>query len=69
VAENDTIELSVEDDGNGFDPVDAAAVGSAGFGLFSIRERLPHLGGELIIDSTPGDGVRATMRMPLRRHT
>jgi len=65
--EHDMIELSVEDDGHGFDPLDAASAGSAGFGLFSIRERLPHLGGELIIDSTPGDGVRATMRMPLTR--
>lgn len=68
-AEHDMIELSVEDDGHGFDPDDATTTGSAGFGLFSIRERLPHLGGELIIDSTPGDGTRVRMCMPLTRRT
>jgi len=67
--ENDMIELTVEDDGDGFDPEDTAAGGCIGFGLFSIRERLPHLGGELIIDSAPGEGVCARIHMPLSRRT
>jgi len=67
--ENDMIELTVEDDGHGFDPEDAATGGSAGFGLFSIRERLPHLGGELTIDTAPNSGVCARMRLPLTRRT
>jgi signal transduction histidine kinase len=35
-----------------------------GFGLFSIRERLALLGGELQIHSAPGKGTRATVTVP-----
>lgn len=66
--ENDTIRVSVEDDGVGFD---ASRVGThwdetCGFGLFSIRERLRHLAGEFEIDSEPGRGTRVTLRAPLK---
>ena len=57
------IELTVDDDGCGFDPESVTGNRSSGFGLFSIRERLPYLGGELIIGSAPGEGTRATMRI------
>jgi signal transduction histidine kinase len=58
------IELTVADDGRGFDVGRLTADGASGFGLFSIRDRLPHLGGELAIDSAPGQGTRVTLRMP-----
>ena len=61
---DDGIELTVADDGRGFDVNRVTADGASGFGLFSIRDRLPHLGGELEIDSAPGKGTRATLRMP-----
>lgn len=60
--------VTVVDDGRGFDP----AVGGAqspdgiGFGLFSIRERLHHLGGEMTIDSVRDRGTAVTLAVPLQ---
>lgn len=72
--DGDEICCEVVDDGCGFDPADVftAMLGGAnppGFGLFSIRERLEHLGGRLELDSAVGRGTRATLRVPLRPET
>jgi len=60
--------IVVADDGKGFEP--AATVtqlpGAPGFGLFSIRERLYYLGGEMTVDSAPGQGTRITLAAPLQ---
>jgi signal transduction histidine kinase len=56
--------LVVEDEGRGFNPEDADK--GAGFGLFSIRERLSRIGGEMHIDSSPGHGTRVTLIIPLQ---
>ncbi len=63
------IRVSVEDDGVGFDSAGAESLitGKDAFGLFSIRERLEHLGGNLEIDSSPGCGCRITITSPLKR--
>ena len=60
------IRVEVEDDGCGFDPSSLTLPKSAGrgFGLFSIRERLALLGGELKIESVPGQGTRAIVTIP-----
>ncbi len=60
--------ISVEDDGVGFDPTEAAsrAAKEGAFGLFSIRQRLEELGGLLEIKSQPGHGCKATMTAPLK---
>jgi signal transduction histidine kinase len=52
------ITVAVEDNGKGFDTE------KRGFGLFSIRERLLALGGELRIISEPGEGTMAVMSCP-----
>jgi signal transduction histidine kinase len=67
-ASGDVLEVRVEDDGAGFDPVPAAAApGKAGgFGLFSIREGLRHCGGSFLVESAPGRGTRAVLTAPLR---
>jgi signal transduction histidine kinase len=36
-----------------------------GFGLFDVRERLDYLGGSLTIQSKPGKGTTAALRVPL----
>ena len=62
------IHVIVEDDGRGFDPKEAAATAAkAGeFGLFSIRERLKQLGGNIEIESAAGHGTRVTLAAPLK---
>lgn len=62
-AASDRLRIVVEDDGVGFDP-DAAAA-SRSFGLLSVRERLGWLGGQLVVDSAPGAGTRASLVVPL----
>jgi len=65
--DNEQIRVSVEDDGKGFDvrEVGLRAVRGSGFGLFSVRERLDHVGGRLELQSAPGKGTSATLVAPL----
>jgi PAS domain S-box-containing protein len=64
---DNTIRISVADQGIGFDPAkvhDGARDGQVGWGLFSIRERLTLLGGRLDVDSAPGRGTRFHLIVP-----
>lgn len=56
----------VRDDGRGFDvgAVLSASERPAGFGLFSLRERMRHLGGAVRIASSPDGGTRARLTLP-----
>lgn len=66
--QNDADELCVvvQDDGIGFDADTRGSIPSAagGFGLFSIRERIGHLGGRVSVDSCPGKGTRIQISVP-----
>jgi signal transduction histidine kinase len=55
-ARNGRLELTVEDDGTGFDPA-APALRSRRLGLTSMEERARAVGGTLTIDSRPGAGT------------
>jgi signal transduction histidine kinase len=67
--------IHVSDPGRGFDAVaqraatDSALSGGrsldSGYGLYSARERLALLGGQLAVESRPGSGTVATIRVPL----
>jgi PAS domain S-box-containing protein len=63
----DEIQVTVEDDGVGFNASELGSRGrkAAGFGLFSVRERLDHIGGRLDIDSSPDSGTRVTLAAPI----
>jgi PAS domain S-box-containing protein len=64
---DNTLRITVEDRGIGFDPaklVDEAKDGQVGWGLFSIRERLTLLGGQLDVESAPGQGTRFRLIVP-----
>jgi signal transduction histidine kinase len=62
------IQIEVVDDGIGFDPAEAdrRRRRGSGFGLFSVSERLQHLGGSFEITSRPGHGTRAILTAPLK---
>ncbi len=66
--DGNSIRIIVEDDGIGFSPSDTSLQGreKVGLGLFSIRERLDHLGGQVQINSSPGKGTRVILTAPLR---
>jgi signal transduction histidine kinase len=51
--------LEIVDNGRGLPPVR-----SVGVGLLSMRERAEELGGECVIEPTPGGGTRVSVRLP-----
>jgi len=67
----DNVQVSLADNGAGFAPEAAGADLSmdkaGGFGLFNIKERLEHLGGNLKIESAPGRGTTITLTVPLEQ--
>jgi signal transduction histidine kinase len=56
------LELSIEDNGIGFDP---CLHRPDHYGLVGLREQADLIGAELIIDSQPGGGTRLTVRLSL----
>ena len=65
--DNNDIHVTVTDDGKGFDLsiFDSRPGMQKGFGLFSIRERLAHIGGRFEIHSARGKGTKVTLIAPL----
>jgi signal transduction histidine kinase len=60
-----SIVFSVDDDGCGFAPGEAAGADEGHFGLDGIRERIKRLDGAFSISSEPGKGCKATATIPL----
>jgi two-component system sensor histidine kinase UhpB len=56
------LSLTIQDDGDGFDPVN----GSKGIGLLGMKERVRELGGVLTIASAADHGTLLTVHIPLR---
>jgi PAS domain S-box-containing protein len=63
-ADQDTLGLRIADRGKGFDPDLALAAGTTS-GLIGMRERAVLLGGQLTIESAPGEGTCVTAEWPL----
>jgi PAS domain S-box-containing protein len=65
-----TVELRVQDDGNGFDPrtgLPEATLGNHGrLGLQGMRERAALLGGSVVVESQPGAGTTVAAHFPVR---
>jgi signal transduction histidine kinase len=66
------LDVTVRDAGAGFDvsaalPALAAAslTGDVGVGLLGVRERIGYLGGEMQVNSAPGEGTSVLIRVPL----
>jgi PAS domain S-box-containing protein len=64
---NGQLNISVMDEGIGFDPAKAREHPEKreGFGLASIRHRLDFLGGKMSIESAPGQGTRVALTMEI----
>jgi signal transduction histidine kinase len=59
---NDTVRLMISDNGNGMN----VAKATHGTGLVGMRARARVAGGTLSVDSSPGNGVRISVELPLR---
>ncbi len=69
--------LEVKDDGPGMapellrerlrHPFQSSKPGGLGLGLFECRELAQELGGELAVESAPGRGTAARLRLPLAK--
>lgn len=57
---DNAIQIRVRDDGEGFDPAS-----TAGRGLTGMRERIEIFGGQIEVDSKPGEGTEIAATVPL----
>ena len=65
VSQNDAqVEITITDDGCGFEPTQAAA-GPRGHGLHNMRQRVEGLRGSFDLESAPGKGTRITLGIRL----
>lgn len=65
--QNSILSISVNDNGKGFSYIpDLLRMRDTGFGLLSITERIESIEGELLVDTSPGKGTTATLRLPIR---
>jgi len=62
--QNDDVMLTIHDDGQGFDPLDVDEQG--GVGLMSMRERANQFGGQIFIESEPGEGTIVIIRLGIK---
>ncbi|HEX9962550.1 MAG TPA: ATP-binding protein [Pyrinomonadaceae bacterium] len=64
--ENEFLIIEISDDGRGFDTAEAENPDSlGGNGLINMRRRAENLGGTFAIDSAPGKGARAVIKIPI----
>lgn len=60
---NDVLTIDVRDNGRGFDVTTQAS----GSGMSNIRERMDEIGGTITVDSTPSQGTRIVLSIPLHQ--
>ncbi len=63
------VRIVVRDNGVGFDPIAVKKEDFSKFGLFSIGERMPALGGTFEVESTPGHGTTVRLTLPVTETT
>ena len=64
--DSQTVRVTVEDDGRGFDPANLAHQGDDHFGLIGMHERASNIGARLQVHSAPGQGTRVVLQVPVR---
>jgi two-component system NarL family sensor kinase len=63
---DETVRLTIEDNGRGFDPEAVRPTATGGMGIVGMRERAHLLDGHLEVSSAPGAGTRITAIVPLQ---
>jgi nitrate/nitrite-specific signal transduction histidine kinase len=58
------VQVTIQDDGRGFDPATLGSADRLHFGLQTMRERAEGQGGKLEIDTAPGRGTRVVATLP-----
>jgi signal transduction histidine kinase len=63
------VRLTVQDNGRGFDPEQALQRDgrNAGWGLLGMRERASLIGGQVVVESSPGQGACIRVTVPISR--
>lgn len=64
-AGHEAVEISIHDDGRGFNPERVREHAMGGSGLKGMRERAELVGGVLDVVSAPGDGTTITLKIPI----
>ena len=66
-ANGDSLEIDVEDDGVGFDPLEVGGPSASGrgLGILGMHERMELIGGAAAVTSSPSNGTRVALRVPL----
>jgi signal transduction histidine kinase len=65
--DDDTLVLTLADNGRGFDP--KRRLGPGHFGLANLHDRAASVGGRLDVESSPATGARIIVRLPLAPET
>ena len=66
LSRDECVALRIEDDGRGFSvSSEGASAAGGGVGLFGMYERISLVGGQLTIDSAPGEGTELRVTVPL----
>jgi signal transduction histidine kinase/CheY-like chemotaxis protein len=66
----DSFCIEITDDGSGFEEQEERTDGTSrsSFGLLGMYERAEFCGGQVEVDSTPGEGTRISLSIPLQEH-
>ena len=60
-----SLQITIHDNGIGFDDKDALATVSDQMGLIGMKERTHSIGGQIEVRSSPGQGTQVTLNIPL----
>jgi signal transduction histidine kinase/streptogramin lyase len=57
-------DVTIRDDGAGFDPGSVSSLSAGHYGLVGMKERIARVGGKLVLNSRPGGGAEVTFHIP-----
>ncbi len=63
--QSNQLRITIQDDGRGFDPLKLETASKDQVGLQVMRERTECLGGQMRVDTAPGQGTSISVRIPL----